>query len=30
MIPFMFIAPAAAEIVKIYLRRRMARTVQAA
>jgi Ca2+-transporting ATPase len=29
MIPFMFIAPTAAEIVKVYLRRRMARTVQA-
>ncbi len=30
MIPFMFIAPTAAEIIKIYLRRRMARTAQAA
>ena len=29
MIPFMFIAPTAAEIVKIYLRRRMGRPVQA-
>ena len=30
MIPFMFIAPTAAEIIKIYLRRRMAKTAQAA
>jgi Ca2+-transporting ATPase len=30
MIPFMFIAPTAAEIVKIYLRRRTSRTAQAA